>query len=276
MNLLRRLASLPVLRSVLLHPRVRRLLAGILALRFLVAASVADQPVRLLWNELTARGQIRRYRIRRTGVPFLMLHGRDLEALFELFWRGEYEPPPSLAARLVEVDRVVDIGANVGMFSAWARGRWPAAELIAFEPDPENLAIYREWLEAQVGPVQLVEAAAAPSAGLLPFRSGLGGGSQSVSVGQANIHVPTVDVFSFVAGAQFIKMDIEGGEWPILADPRLAELREVILVMEFHRVGAPSLPAAEAALSLLQAAGFEVGHIRRNHWGHGVLWAWKD
>ena len=94
MNLLRRIASLPGLRRVLLHPAVRRQVAAVLALRFAVAARRTTTPVRLLLNDTSGhRGHTDTYVIRATGVPVVMQHGRDLEALFELFERGEYEPP---------------------------------------------------------------------------------------------------------------------------------------------------------------------------------------
>ena len=47
-------------------------------------------------------------------------------------------------------------------------------------------------------------------------------------------------------------------------------------MIEFHRAGAPSLPAHEAARNLFEAAGYTVGHQVLNYWGHGTLWAWKD
>ena len=88
--------------------------------------------------------------------------------------------------------------------------------------------------------------------------------------------IPAIDIFEHLFGADFVKMDIEGGEWPILADPRLADLGPMTWVIEFHRAGAPSLPAHEAARSLFEAAGFTVGHEELNYWGHGTLWAWKN
>ena len=70
-------------------------------------------------------------------------------------------------------------------------------------------------------------------------------------------------------------MDIEGGEWPFLLDPRLGSSSGSPSVMEYHRVGAPSLPAGAAARRLLEEAGFTVGHDTPNYWGHGTLWALK-
>lgn len=276
MNLLRRIASSPGLRTVLLRPGVRRVLASVLAARFLVGACAVSTPFRLVFNEIFARGRVRQYTVRRTSVPVVMQHGRDLQALAEIFRGGEYDIPPELMDRLRSVRRVADVGANVGMFSAWALGQWPEAEIVAFEPDPENVAVYERWRATAGGSVHLVPAAAAPATGEMPFLTGRGAGSQQVASELANVTVPAVDVFPHLANVDLIKLDIEGGEWPILADPRLAGLHHTTLVMEFHRVGAPSLPAAEAAAGALVGAGFTVGRIHRNHWGHGVLWAWKD
>jgi FkbM family methyltransferase len=278
MNLLRRVASLPGLRGVLLRPRVRHLVASMLALRFLVAAAVTTQPLRLVVGEVVSRGEVRLYTIARTGVPVALQHGRDLEALFEIFHRGEYEAPEEIASRLREdkVRKVVDVGANVGMFAAWAAGRWPAAEIVSLEPSPESTHVYRRWLSASGAKATLIEAAASTHDGEMEFLSGLGGGSREVAAGLGTVTVPAVDVFPVLASADFVKIDIEGGEWSILTDPRMADLSDLVLVMEYHRANAPRLPALDAARDLLQAAGFATGYGAPNFWGHGTLWAWKD
>jgi hypothetical protein len=75
--------------------------------------------------------------------------------------------------------------------------------------------------------------------------------------------------------ADLLKMDIEGSEWPILADKRMRDLKSLVLVMEFHKAGCPSPPSAAAARSLLERAGFEVDLVAENYWGHGLMWAHK-
>lgn len=277
MNRLRRFASLPGVRAVLLRPGVRRRVASVLALRFLVAAWATTRPFTVLAREVFRRGEVRTYRLRATGVPVAMQHGRDLEALFELFTRGEYEPPAALRDRLGAdaVHTVADIGANVGMFAAWARGRWPNARIVAVEPAPENVAVLTE--QTRTDPrTEVVEAAVGTSEGETGFVEGWGGGSHAPTEHEvATTVVRTVDWFPIFASADFVKMDIEGGEWPILGDVRLGELSRLTLVLEYHRVGAPSLPAVDAATRLLHDAGFATGFGAPNHWGHGTLWAWK-
>lgn len=277
MNLLRLIASLPGIRRILLRPSVRRPVASLLALRFLKAARLTETPLRFALAELvTSRGHVRSWPLRAGGTVTLM-HRRDLETFHELMVAGEYEPPRSLRGRMANPGRILDIGGNVGMFAHWAHRRWPEATITSFEPDPENLSVFRAGLSDMDARIEIVEAAAMTRSGHAILASGSGAGRRvEFSEHPVPGSMPAVDIFEHLGGVDFVKMDIEGGEWPILADPRLAELRHVTWVIEFHRVGAPALPAHDAARHLFQAAGFQVGHEHLNHWGHGTLWAWKD
>jgi hypothetical protein len=49
---------------------------------------------------------------------------------------GEYDIPYR-ANRPV----ILDIGANVGSFAAWALKRWPGAHVHCYEPPPDNFAL---------------------------------------------------------------------------------------------------------------------------------------
>lgn len=276
-----------IVARVLLRPRVRRVIARVLATRFLAAAWQTRTPGRFLVGELTARGRLRSYPIRSGGVV-LVRHGRDTEALFEIFHSGEYEPPPALSSRLGTPARVLDVGANVGMFSAWASARWPGVAIAAYEPEPENLAQLRRWLQlahedalatgGRPPQVSVHPAAVGTRVGTVRFATGGGAGAHlATRDDEPSAQVPSVDFFAELAvvGADLVKIDIEGAEWALLRDARLAQLRRLVLVLEYHRVGAPSLPAYDAARGLLEAAGFEVGYAVPNAWGHGILWAWK-
>ena len=276
-NWFRRFASLPGLRRVLLRPGVRRALAKVLMLRFLIVARRVTTPIRFLVRELTRSSGEFEYRLRGTARTITLKHGRDLEAFYEIFDGGEYEPPAELVGRLAGATRLLDVGANVGMFSSWALDRWKDCRITAFEPAPESSSLMRRWAANYGDRLELVEAAAATRAGELFFIQGLGAGNQAVAApGPGTINVPAVDIFDWMHDIDLMKLDIEGGEWPILADPRLAEAGVDVLVMEYHRSGAPTLPAAEAASRLLEAAGFTVVAVHANYWGHGVLWAVRD
>lgn len=276
MNLLRRIASLPGLRSVLLRPGVRAAIASVLALRFLRAALLTTTPARFVLADLiTSRGRIRSWQLK-DGGSITLMHRRDLEAFHELMVAGEYEPPAELRARLSAPGVVLDLGGNIGMFAHWAHRRWPSARITSFEPDPDNLRVFRAGLDETL-PIELVEAAAMTETGHAVLSAGTGAGrSVAFRSDPAPGSMPAIDIFTRLSDADLVKMDIEGGEWPILADPRLSDLANVTWVIEFHRSGAPFLPARDAAQELFERAGFTVGHETLNHWGHGTLWAWKD
>jgi FkbM family methyltransferase len=276
MNLLRRIASLPGLRNVLLQPAVRRFVASVLALRFLKAAFLTTTPAKFAVAELaTSRGTIRSWPLR-AGGQVTLLHGRDLEAFHELMVAGEYVPPAELKDRLAQSSQILDLGGNIGMFAHWAHHQWPTARIVSFEPDPENLAVFRAGISPDL-PIEVVGAAAMTQSGHAVLGDGSGAGRTVEFRDEPTPgSLPAVDIFEHLDDVDLVKMDIEGGEWPILEDPRLSSLGSMTWVIEYHRRGAPSLPAFDAARDLFEKAGFTVGHNHPNYWGHGVLWAWKD
>ena len=295
LNAARNLARKPPLRAVLLHPPVRRTVAGLLSTRFLAAAWKTSTPLRYLTGEVLARGQVHSYRLRGDDRLVVVRHGIDGEAFYESFLGGEYEPPAALIPRIGVPTRVLDVGAKIGMFSAWAARRWPTASVHAYEPEPTNLAQLRHWLElcrvdatkgiAPAPAVTVHPAAVTTTVGTAPLATGgagapeaSGAGAPEASGAEPALEVPTVDFFAELAGspaADLVKIDIDGGEWALLADPRLAEIERLVIVLAYHPDGAPSLPAFTAASRLLEAADFEVGYPVPNVWGHGTLWAWK-
>ncbi len=283
MNFLRRHVHTGPLGRVLLHPSVRPVLAGVIALRFVPAAWQVTRPVRFLVAALTGT-EVRTYRLRSSGRPVVVRHGfGSLAIMWEIFLQGCYEPPHDLTDRIPPAPRILDVGANVGAYSAYARGRWPDASIVAIEADPDNVAALERFAALDgSGRVEVVAAAATTADGPVRFMTGLGAGSMlaaevddGTSV-DAGAEVDGVDLLAMLEEADLVKLDIERGEWPILADPRLATGGPLVLVMEYHRRHVDDTGALDEARRLLTEAGFVVGHVRANYWGHGSLWAWRD
>ena len=91
-----------------------------------------------------------------------------------------------------------------------------------------------------------------------------------------SITVGVVDLFEQDHDVALMKMDIEGGEWSILTDPRLSELKADAIVLEWHAAGCPEPDAREAAIRLLRAARY-TGQSETEDFGHrGVIWAWRE
>lgn len=241
-------------------------------------------------RQLRATPGVHEYEIRATGQRALIRHHTDdPHVLAECFGRlDQYRPPREVSERLAAEPprRVVDLGGNIGLFGLLALDCLPDAELTSFEPDPDNAALLERVIELNglTGKWRLERAAAAPAPATLSFAAGRSSRSHAVegAAGGETIEVEAVDAFGELQRAELIKIDIEGGEWALLADSRLDSLPARVIVLEYHGAGSPSADARGAAVSALQRAGYRV-ETRHEHdrgedprEGLGVAWAWRD
>jgi FkbM family methyltransferase len=230
-------------------------------------------------------GALGRYRLRRGGRAVHLRHGtRDVEIFNEIFARGResYEPPASVAAALDSLGplRIGDLGANIGLFGVFALGRWPVAAMRSYEPDPANAALLRATIAANdAGDYwESVPVAVSNADTTATFETGMLSESRLAGEGASaadTIEVPVVDLFA-QPPVDLLKIDIEGAEWAILGDARLASHPSRAIVLEWHRRMCPALDARRAARDLLEAAGYQAldtdaetpGEDRVN----GVMW----
>ncbi len=270
MTLVRSLLARPPFRWLLKTPAAERVVATVLR------ATTVRESVRFAARELSGRTGAYRYRLRGSGFVAVIRHGTpDVATLDEVFYQRQYERPPTVEAGLPAAPRIVDLGANIGLFTLLAAAAWPSAELTAVEADSENAAILRRVRELNGLRWQVVEAVAATAAGTTQFASGRFSLSR-VEEGPGAERVPSVDAFEYLAGADFAKIDIEGSEWELLASPRLANEGPCALVLEFHPHLAPSGDPEADAVHLLRQAGYETSKVRATALGHGVVWAWRQ
>jgi FkbM family methyltransferase len=264
-------------RRLLTHPRVEPLVST--ALR----ARLTRNPARFALAERLAPGRVVGHRVRPAGLEVLLEHGSpDIEAFDEIFYQHIYAPPEAVEAALDGLGRplrILDIGANIGLFGLWAFSRWPDAQIDAYEPDPRNAAVHRRTIErnGRDASWRLHEAAAADHAGTLTFAAGryaMGGPAAPGDPGA--IEVAAVDVLPMLAQADLVKIDAEGSEWAILDDPRFAAGTARAVALEFHPELCPEDDARSAAVRRLEAAGFAV-RDQPTHAppGYGSLWAWR-
>jgi FkbM family methyltransferase len=221
------------------------------------------------------------YRLRDApGVAVAVRHGTpDPESLDQIFVQGAVREPAHLRPLLDGLGRppvVLDLGANAGYAAAWFAARWPGARIVCVEPDPYNLAVVGRAAGEMGGRWRVVEAAAAAEAGTLGFT--IGGHSMSRVGG--DVPVAAVDFFALAeeVGPDLVKMDIEGGEWPLLADERLARLGARVIALEFHAHRCPQPDARAMATGCLERAGYEVAdvpHVEGASPDEGSLWAWR-
>jgi FkbM family methyltransferase len=125
-----------------------------------------------------------------------------------------------------------------GFSAPWLLNQFPDARITSFEPDPLNVEVLTRFIEASVrrDSWRVVEACAGVADGTIALPDGEHRRSRldaSSEAGEASI-VPVVDVFPYVGGADLLKMDIEGREWAILEDSRLAETDVTEIYVEYH------------------------------------------
>jgi FkbM family methyltransferase len=249
-------------------------------------------------------GAVGGYAIAGSGLKVHLRHGsRDVEIFNEIFavGRESYEPPAEVAAVLDSLGplSVGDLGANIGLFGVFALGRWQVASLRSFEPDPANAALLRATIAANDAAPrwELVPAAVSNARTTARFETGMLSESRLASAGDAlggdaaaerakgidpeagavaTIEVPVVDLFA-QPPADLLKIDIEGAEWAILGDARLASHPARAIVLEWHSRMCPALDARSAARELLAAAGYEAIDADRDEASNeirvnGVMW----
>jgi FkbM family methyltransferase len=264
------------LRSLLGHPRAELWVAAVLR------STAVSESTRFAVRELSGRRSTHLYRIRRTRLRAEIEHGTpDVHALDQAFYQHAHEPPSSVAAALDGLGRplrALDLGAHVGMWGLWLNERFPVERIVALEPDPRNVARHRRQIEVNgLGSSwEVIHAAAVTAEGTVSFTVGRGTNGQVTDGPQDGAaSVPGHDAFALVDGLDLLKIDIEGGEWAILADPRAVALQVPVVMLEYHAQAAPSDEPAADAKSALERAGYTTESAGETRPGFGVVWGYK-
>jgi FkbM family methyltransferase len=168
----------------------------------------------------------------------------------------------------------LDIGAHVGIVSAWLGLRHPGARLIAFEPCPRNFANLRRTLAANgVRNVTAINAAACADGRALETASvpENSGGSHCVEKGVSAGATPVASIALLpwldelgIRRIDFLKIDCEGFEYELLTDGLLQRLST--LAGEFHETPRNCAPALlRRCAAWLGAANVHVStNVRQN------------
>jgi FkbM family methyltransferase len=271
---MRRLSTIRPFSTVLHQPRIERVVAV-----FLRSGTVRER-VRFVLRELPQRPVLARYALARSGLPVFVRHATpDIVTLDEVFYQETYAFPDVVTARLRTLGRpprVLDLGANIGLFGVFVLGELPGAHVTAVEADPANVSVLRRCAAANSGrgDWEVVEAAASNREGTLSFAAGEYSLSHVAGPDESGRPVRAVDAVSSLARADLVKMDIEGGEWAILADPRLEAAAPPALVLEYHPRFCPEPDPRAAALRALDRIGLETRPFDERD-GHGMIWAWR-
>ena len=161
---------------------------------------------------------------------------------------------------------ILDCGSNIGGVILYYKYVYPKARIIGFEADPVIFPYLKENINQNgLVDVQLVQAALAVEEGASDFYSDGKSGSclaknlseRHTTQGRTKYEVQSVCLRDYlIEPVDFLKMNIEGAEWEVLADcgERLKLVKE--MVIEYHHL--PGLPRTlHNILGLLHTHGFD-------------------
>jgi FkbM family methyltransferase len=264
------------LRRLLARPRLMPLTAR------LICARLVRESGRFFIRELRHPGGVYLYTLRQGGSRVALRHSvQDGATMAEIFHSRDYDPKPELRAALEDPRRILDLGANIGLFGIYAAQRWPEASIVGYEADPDNAEIHERTIAANgLGARWRVERMAAGAHdGEVELAAGRAMESYVVAAGTKpdvpTIRVPIRDVMAQVAEADLVKMDIEGGEWEILGDERFRREPPAVIVLEYHPSPAQEGDPRAAAEQALLGAGLKTADIWHRPDGYGMLWGWR-
>lgn len=263
--------------SMLHHRRVEPLVSACLRGR------LVRESARFALREMRGSQAICVYRVRSSGLYVQIAHGTpDVLTLDQAFYQHVYEPPGEVLLRLGTLGRplrALDLGANIGLWGLWLHGRLQVEHVTAVEPDLENATKHLRQiaLNRLEGSWELMRAAATCSDQRVVFTVGRATTGRIVEQAQpGTAEVEGLDVFSMLDGVDLLKIDIEGAEWPILADERLSELQVPVVMLEYHPYGAPAGAPADAARSALEGVGYKTTSMHGAPDGTGIVWGLRD
>lgn len=161
---------------------------------------------------------------------------------------------------------ILDCGSNIGMAILFFKALYPDAEITAFEPAPWACSAIEETVRANgLSDVTLHNAALAEAEGTLElFHDPRHPGSAVMSVYRERmpgepVRVRAVRLSGYVTKpVDFLKLDVEGSELPVLRDlassGAIGQIRQ--MVIEFHHHLNPTVDNMSECLSILEQHGF--------------------
>lgn len=151
---------------------------------------------------------------------------------------------------------VIDGGGHIGLFTLFAKARYPEARVTVFEPDPEALRLLRYNLAANgLDQVTVVPAGLYKESGHVSFGADHSDGGSIYAPAKTQT-IPVVRLSDYLTGpVDFLKLNIEGAELEVLreAEAHLSQVEQ--LVIEYHGFPEFGQPLHEI-LGLLDRGGF--------------------
>lgn len=171
--------------------------------------------------------------------------------------------------RIKQANTIVDIGANIGLFSALARLRFPNATIQAYEPNPDTFRMAEQNLKG-IATIYNSGVWATDGVARIHMRGSSPLGNQVIPDEGGNVSLVSFQTVLARAGGaiDLLKVDCEGAEWTFMNDPELFRAVGAIR-MEYHLGGMQTVQhVRELALRLR----YEIAKLEQNGPHHGILW----
>ena len=169
----------------------------------------------------------------------------------------------------LQIRKIIDCGANIGMSSVYLSGNFPEAEVLAFEPEPENFSLFQQnillsgnsKISAKNIGVWSRKAMLEHDTSFCPAK-GWAFSVKESATGHGTFPVDTLDALAEQSAfhpVDYLKIDIEGAEYELLQEPQSWEktlASTKIISIEVHEKKVSSIVVEE----FLRARGFEITH----------------
>ncbi|MBD2179793.1 FkbM family methyltransferase [Planktothrix sp. FACHB-1355] len=166
---------------------------------------------------------------------------------------------------------IVDIGANVGMFSKLCSLLFPDADIYAYEPNPMALS----WLEqnAKMTNIKVFPYAVTDRTGVVMLDTKSDSTNGQIGA-EGNLPVNCISASEVASGRKIdlLKMDCEGSEWSIFQNTELLK-RTQNFCMEYHLFDKQTIQELQ---ELIERSGHRIVRISpQENWQStvGILWS---
>ena len=231
------------------------------------------KPFRFIYAYLTITPIAEKVGELRSGLKiYLSDHPHDIITIFVVFVRKDY-------GKITSGGCVVDIGANIGVFSLYAAHYGKSGRVLAYEPNSESYGyllnnIKANHLEQIIVPHHLAVTGAGQRTVKFPKKSSM---YNAIIEGESNMDFEEVKttslpaMFSGIGKIDLLKLDCEGAEYDILMKSNRNVFDRVSAIrMEYH-----SGRVAEISAFLGQY-GFVRCHFSPDSEQTGNLWFCKQ
>ncbi len=219
----------------------------------------------------------------RNGAQLIIGRGMDHVPILEIFLNEEY------GTNLSDDAVVIDLGANIGVFTVYATSSARNVRVYAYEPFPAFWALLKEnvRLNRREGTVHCFNSAVATETGTRDlYLSGgnfffptLMGGTNNDNHERVTVCCTTLAEImesNHLEHVDLLKMDCEGAEYEILYPTPPSYLKRIDQIrMEFHNLDSHERHV-DGLRRFFTRSGFLVTHLRPISETNGTLWAERE